>query len=314
MSDIEHAKVVILGTGPAGCTAAIYAARAMLQPLMVAGMQPGGQLTITTEVENYPGFREAVQGPWLMEQMQAQAEHLGTRVEYDLISSVDLARRPFALTGDSGKRYSADALIIATGAQAKWLGIPSEEKFKGFGVSACATCDGFFFKEKKVVVVGGGNTAVEEALFLTNFASQVTLVHRRDSLRADKTNQTRLEQNPKTRIVWDSVVEEVVGGGEPKHVTGVKVKNIKSGAVETLPADGLFVAIGHTPATEIFRGQIDMDEEGYIRTAPDSTKTSVPGVFAAGDVKDRVFRQAVTAAGMGCMAALEAERFLAGGH
>jgi thioredoxin reductase (NADPH) len=314
MSDIEHARVVILGTGPAGCTAAIYAARAMMQPLMIAGMQPGGQLTITTEVENYPGFRDAVQGPWLMEQMQAQAEHLGTRVEYDLISTVDLARRPFALTGDSGKRYSADALVIATGAQAKWLGIPSEETFKGFGVSACATCDGFFFKEKKVVVVGGGNTAVEEALFLTNFASQVTLVHRRDSLRADKTNQVRLEQNPKTRIVWDSVVEDVLGGGEPKHVTGVKVKNIKTGAVDTIPADGLFVAIGHTPATEIFRGQLDMDEEGYIRTAPDSTKTSVPGVYAAGDVKDRVFRQAVTAAGMGCMAALEAERFLAGGH
>jgi thioredoxin reductase (NADPH) len=314
MSDSEHAKLIILGSGPAGCTAAIYAARAMVQPLMVAGIQPGGQLTITTEVENYPGFREAIQGPWLMEQMQAQAEHLGTRVAYDLISVADLARRPFVLTGDTGKRYTADALVIATGAQAKWLGIPSEERFKGFGVSACATCDGFFFKEKKVVVVGGGNTAVEEALFLTNFATDVTLIHRRDSLRADKTNQMRIEQHPKTRIVWDSVVEEVLGAGEPKTVSAVRVRNLKTGVADTLAADGLFVAIGHTPATEVFRGQLDMDSEGYIRTVPDSTKTSIPGVFAAGDVKDKVFRQAVTAAGMGCMAALEAERFLAGGH
>ncbi|HXJ02436.1 MAG TPA: thioredoxin-disulfide reductase [Micropepsaceae bacterium] len=314
MSDTEHAKVLILGSGPAGCTAAIYAARAMLEPVMVAGLQPGGQLTITTEVENYPGFKEAIQGPWLMEQMQAQAEHVGTKVEYDLIASADLARRPFILTGDSGKRYSTEALIIATGAQAKWLGLPSEERFKGFGVSACATCDGFFFKGKKVVVVGGGNTAVEEALFLTNFATEVTLVHRRDTLRADKTNQMRIEQNPKTRIIWDSAVEEVVGSGEPKIVSGVRVKNLKTGASDLLAADGLFIAIGHVPATEIFRGQLDMDEEGYIRTAPDSTKTSIPGVFAAGDVKDKVFRQAVTAAGMGCMAALEAERFLAGGH
>jgi thioredoxin reductase (NADPH) len=314
MSDTLHAKVLILGSGPAGCTAAIYGARAMLEPVMVAGLQPGGQLTITTEVENYPGFKEAIQGPWLMEQMQAQAEHVGTKVEYDLISSADLARRPFVLHGDSGKRYTADTLIIATGAQAKWLGLPSEERFKGFGVSACATCDGFFFKGKKVVVVGGGNTAVEEALFLTNFATEVTLIHRRDSLRADKTNQMRIEHNPKTRIVWDSVIEEVVGAGDPKIVSGVSVRNLKTGASDTLAADGLFIAIGHTPATEIFRGQIDMDEEGYIRTAPDSTKTSVPGVFAAGDVKDKVFRQAVTAAGMGCMAALEAERFLAGAH
>jgi thioredoxin reductase (NADPH) len=314
MSDSEHSKLIILGSGPAGCTAAIYAARAMMEPLMVAGLQPGGQLTITTEVENYPGFREAIQGPWLMEQMQTQAEHLGTRVVYDLISSADLARRPFVLLGDSGKRYTADSVIIATGAQAKWLGIASEERFKGFGVSACATCDGFFFKGKKVVVVGGGNTAVEEALFLTNFATDVTLIHRRDSLRADKTNQMRIDQHPKTRIVWDSVVEEVLGAGEPKIVSGVRLKNLKTGAVDTIAADGLFVAIGHTPATEIFRGQLDMDEEGYIRTAPDSTKTSIPGVFAAGDVKDKVFRQAVTAAGMGCMAALEAERFLAAGH
>jgi len=286
----------------------------MLEPLMVAGMQPGGQLTITTEVENYPGFAEAIQGPWLMEQMQAQAEHLGTKVAFDLINSADLARRPFILTGDSGKRYSAEALIIATGAQAKWLGLASEERFKGFGVSACATCDGFFFKGKKVVVVGGGNTAVEEALFLTNFATDVTLVHRRDSLRADKTNQMRIEKNPKTRLVWDSVVEEVLGGGEPKVVTGVRLKNLVTGKTDTLAADGLFVAIGHTPATQVFRGQLDMDEEGYIRTAPDSTRTNVPGVFAAGDVKDRIFRQAVTAAGMGCMAALEAEKFLAAHH
>jgi thioredoxin reductase (NADPH) len=314
MSDTLHAKVLILGSGPAGCTAAIYAARAMLEPVMVAGLQPGGQLTITTEVENYPGFREAIQGPWLMEQMQAQAEHVGTKVEYDLISTADLGRRPFVLHGDSGRRYSAESLIIATGAQAKWLGLPSEERFKGFGVSACATCDGFFFKGKKVVVVGGGNTAVEEALFLTNFATEVTLIHRRDSLRADKTNQMRLEKNPKIRMVWDSVIEDVIGSGEPKIVSGVRIRNLKTGASDTLTTDGLFIAIGHTPATEIFRSQIDMDEDGYIRTAPDSTKTSVAGVFAAGDVKDKVFRQAVTAAGMGCMAALEAERFLAAGH
>jgi thioredoxin reductase (NADPH) len=314
MTKIEHAKVVILGSGPAGCTAAIYAARAMLSPLMIAGLQPGGQLTITTEVENYPGFKEAIQGPWLMEQMQAQAEHLGTKVVLDLVSAVDLAKRPFVLTCDSGARYSADTLIIATGAQAKWLGLPSEEKLKGFGVSACATCDGFFFKGKEVAVVGGGNTAVEEALFLTNFAKDVALIHRRDSLRADKTNQTRLERNPKIRVLWNSVVDEVLGGGQPKTVTGVRVKNVKTGAIDTLPRDGLFVAIGHTPATEVFQGQLDMDEEGYIRTAPDSTKTSVPGVFAAGDVKDKVFRQAVTAAGMGCMAALEAEKFLAAEH
>jgi thioredoxin reductase (NADPH) len=314
MSDNQHAKVLILGSGPAGCTAAIYAARAMMEPLMLAGLQPGGQLTVTTEVENYPGFREAIQGPWLMEQMQAQAEHVGTRVAYDLIAAANLSLRPFVLTGDSGTRYAADALIVATGAQAKWLGLPSEERFKGFGVSACATCDGFFFKGKKVVVVGGGNTAVEEALFLTNFATDVTLIHRRDSLRADKTNQMRLEKNPKARIVWDTVIEEVIGAGEPKIVSGVRVKNLKTGASETLATDGLFIAIGHTPATEIFRGQLDMDEEGYIRTAPDSTRTSIAGVFAAGDVKDKVFRQAVTAAGMGCMAALEAERFLAARH
>ena len=313
MSEL-HAKVVVLGSGPAGCTAAIYAARAMLSPLMIAGLQPGGQLTITTEVENYPGFKDAIQGPWLMEQMQAQAEHVGTKVAFDLISAVDLAQRPFVLTGDSGARYAADTLIIATGAQAKWLGLASEEKLKGFGVSACATCDGFFFKGKQVAVVGGGNTAVEEALFLTNFATDVVLIHRRDSLRADKTNQLRLERNPKIRVLWNSTVEEVLGEGNPKSVTGIRVKNHATGSVDVLPRDGLFVAIGHSPATEIFRGQLDMDDEGYIRTVPDSTKTSVPGVFAAGDVKDKIFRQAVTAAGMGCMAALEAEKFLAAHH
>ena len=313
MADM-HAKVLILGSGPAGCTAAIYAARAMLEPVMVAGMQPGGQLTITTEVENYPGFANAIQGPWLMEQMQAQVEHLGTRVIYDLVTGADLAVRPFVLTGDSGRRYTAESLIIATGAQAKWLGLPNEEKFKGFGVSACATCDGFFFKGKKVVVVGGGNTAVEEALFLTNFATEVTLVHRRDSLRADKTNQSRIERHPKIRILWNSSIADVIGGGEPKAVSAVRVKNTATGKLSDIAAEGLFIAIGHTPATEVFLGQLDMDGDGYIRTAPDSTRTSVPGVFAAGDVKDKVFRQAVTAAGMGCMAALEAERFLAGGH
>jgi len=313
MSDI-HAKILILGSGPAGCTAAIYAARAMLEPVLVAGMQPGGQLTITTEVENYPGFATAIQGPWLMEQMQAQVEHLGTKVMFDLITGADLARRPFVLTGDSGRRYTAETIVIATGAQAKWLGLPNEERFKGFGVSACATCDGFFFKGKKVVVVGGGNTAVEEALFLTNFASEVTLVHRRDTLRADKTNQARLHSHPKVRTLWNSIVADVIGSGDPKSVSAVRIKDIATGELTDVPAEGLFIAIGHTPATEVFHGQLDMDSDGYIRTAPDSTRTSIPGVFAAGDVKDRVFRQAVTAAGMGCMAALEAERFLAASH
>jgi thioredoxin reductase (NADPH) len=312
MSETQHAKVLILGSGPAGYTAAIYAARAMLEPVLVAGLQPGGQLTITTEVENYPGFADAVQGPWLMEQMQAQAEHVGTRVEFDMVSAVDLSSRPFKLTGDGDKNYTADSLIISTGAQAKWLGIPGEEKLKGFGVSACATCDGFFFKEKKVVVIGGGNTAVEEALFLTKFASEVILIHRRDSLRADKTNQMRLEKNPKVRMIWNSVVEEILGGGQPPGVSGVRIRDVVSNAVTEEAADGVFVAIGHQPATEIFQGQLNMDDEGYILTAPDSTLTSVAGVYAAGDVKDKIFRQAVTAAGMGCMAALEAEKFLAG--
>ncbi|HWD28982.1 MAG TPA: thioredoxin-disulfide reductase [Rhizomicrobium sp.] len=309
-----HSKVVILGSGPAGCTAAVYAARAMLEPTLIAGIQPGGQLTITTEVENYPGFAEAIQGPWLMEQMQAQAEHLGTKMVQDTIASVDLSRRPFTLHGDSGQVYTADTLIVATGASANWLGLPTEGKFQGFGVSACATCDGFFFRGKNVAVVGGGNTATEEALFLTNFAQKVTLIHRRDSFRADKTNQARVMANKKIDCLFDTEVLEVLGTEEPKGVTGVKLRNTVTGSTRELAVDGLFVAIGHSPATGLFKGQIEMDETGYIKTAPDSTHTSVAGVFAAGDVKDKVFRQAVTAAGMGCMAALEAERFLAGGH
>jgi thioredoxin reductase (NADPH) len=306
-----HAKVVILGSGPAGYTAAIYAARAMLQPLVVQGSQPGGQMTITTDVENYPGFADVVQGPWLMEQMRAQAEHVGTRLVMDEVVRVELNRKPMRLTGDSGDSYTCDALIIATGAQARWLGLPSEERFKGHGVSACATCDGFFFKGKQVLVVGGGNTAVEEALFLTNFASRVTLVHRRDQLRAEKLLQQRLFSNAKIKVVWDSVVEEITGTEAPRTVTAVRLKNLKTGALSELRADGVFVAIGHVPATELFRGQLQMKASGYLVTEPDSTRTSLPGVFAAGDVKDDVFRQAVTAAGMGCMAALEAERYLA---
>jgi thioredoxin reductase (NADPH) len=305
----HHAKVIILGSGPAGCTAAVYAARAMLNPMVIAGIQPGGQLTITTEVENYPGFAEAIQGPWLMEQMQKQAENLGTKFIADTIQSVDLTRRPFKLKGDA-----ADTLIIATGASANWLGLESEGRFQGFGVSACATCDGFFFRGKKVAVVGGGNTAAEEALFLTNFAEKVTLIHRRDTLRADKTNQMRLAANKKIEVVYDTEVAEVLGTTEPKGVTGVRLKNTVTGSRHELEVDGLFVAIGHSPATGLFTGKLDMDASGYIRTAADSTHTSVAGVFAAGDVKDKVFRQAVTAAGMGCMAALEAERFLAASH
>lgn len=314
MPDTNHSKVIILGSGPAGCTAAIYASRAMLAPTLIAGIQPGGQLTITTEVENYPGFADVIQGPWLMDQMQAQAEHLGTKFISDTIASVDLSRRPFRLKGDSGDSYTCDALIIATGASANWLGLPSESKFQGFGVSACATCDGFFYRGKTVAVVGGGNTAAEEALFLTNFADKVTLIHRRDSLRADKTNQARLAANPKIDILYDSEVAEVLGTTEPKGVTGIKVRNTVTGRVHELAVHGLFIAIGHSPATELFKGKLDMDESGYIATAPDSTHTSVAGVYAAGDVKDKVFRQAVTAAGMGCMAALEAERFLAAAH
>ena len=309
-----HAKVIIVGSGPAGCTAAIYASRAMLQPTLIAGIQPGGQLTITTEIENFPGFADPIQGPWLMQQMEQQAKNLGTNFVNDVITSVDLKQRPFTLVGDSGTRYTCDTLIIATGAQANWLGLPSEQKFQGSGVSACATCDGFFYRGKAVAVVGGGNTAAEEALFLTNFAAKVTLIHRRDALRCDKTNIARLQGNPKIKLAFDREVAEVVGTEDPKGVTGVVLKNLKTGKKSKLKVDGLFVAIGHAPAAELFKGQVEMDEFGYIKTAPDSTHTSVAGVFAAGDVKDRTFRQAVTAAGMGCMAALEAERFLAGAH
>ncbi len=314
MAEARPSKVIILGSGPAGCTAAIYAARAMLEPTLFGGIQPGGQLTITTEVENFPGFADAVQGPWLMEQMQKQAEHVGTKFVSDTIIAADLAQRPFTLIGDSGTRYTTETLIIATGAQANWLGLPSEEKYKGFGVSACATCDGFFFRNKHVAVVGGGNTAVEEALFLTNFADKVTLIHRRDALRADKTNQLRLAANKKVEVIYNAGVSEVQGTDNPKSVTGITLIDTVTKAERQLAVDGLFVAIGHSPATEIFKGQLDMDESGYLLTAPDSTSTSVPGVYAAGDVKDKVFRQAVTAAGMGCMAALEAERFLSEHH
>jgi len=311
MSARHHSKVLILGSGPAGYTAAIYAARASLQPTLVKGLQPGGQLTITTEVENYPGFAEAIQGPWLMEQMQAQAEAVGTRMFDDIIVEANLNKRPFELIGDSGDVYTGDSLIICTGASARWLGLPSEEKFMGFGVSACATCDGFFFREKEVAVIGGGNTAVEEALYLTNHASKVTVIHRRDELRAEKILQDRLFRNLKIEMAWDSVLDEVVGTDMPPGVTGLKVRNVKSGEVSDLAVDGVFIAIGHTPNTELFKGQLDMDDEGYIHTAADSTATSIPGVYAAGDVQDKIYRQAVTAAGTGCMGALEAEKFLA---
>ncbi len=307
----RHAKLIIIGSGPAGYTAGIYAARAMLKPLLITGMQPGGQLTITTEVENYPGFAEPVQGPELMEAMRQQAENVGTEIVSDLITEVDFSQRPFRMKGDSGTEYTADAVIIATGAQAKWLGLPSEEKFKGFGVSACATCDGFFYRDKKVIVVGGGNTAVEEALFLTNFASEVILVHRRDELRAEKVLQKRLFENPKIKVMWDTVLEEVLGTEMPKAVTGARLKNVKTGEITEIAVDGIFIAIGHAPATEVFKGQVEMNERGYIKIACWSTKTSVDGVFAAGDVADEKYRQAVTAAGMGCMAALEAEHWLA---
>jgi thioredoxin reductase (NADPH) len=283
----------------------------MLKPVVIQGVQPGGQMTITTDVENYPGFADVIQGPWLMEQMQAQAAHVGTEFVMDHIVRVDLSRRPFRLEGDSGDIYTCDALIIATGAQARWLGLPSEEKFKGHGVSACATCDGFFYKGKQVAVFGGGNTAVEEALFLTNFASKVTIVHRRDAFRAERIMQERLFKNPQIEVIWDSVLDEVTGSEDPKSVTGVSVKNVKTGKITRVPVDGVFVAIGHAPATELFKGQLEMKDSGYLVTEPDSTRTSIPGVFAAGDVKDDIFRQAVTAAGMGCMAALEAERYLA---
>ncbi len=306
----KHTKVLILGSGPAGYTAAIYAARAMLKPILVYGSEPGGQLTTTTDVENYPGYSKVIQGPWLMEEMKGQAKAVGTEMIQDHISKVDLSKKPFQAIGDSGQVYTADSIIISTGAQARWLNLKSEKEFRGFGVSACATCDGFFFKEKEVAVVGGGNAAVEEAMFLTKFASKVKLIHRRNELRAEKMLQAKLKANKKIEIIWDTVVEDVVGTKDPKAVTGIKIKNIKNNKVSELKVDGLFIAIGHDPATSIFKGQIKMDKEGYIITNPDSTITNVPGVFAAGDVKDKIFRQAVTAAGMGCMSALEAEKYL----
>ncbi len=306
-----HAKVIIIGSGPAGYTAAIYAARAMLEPVMIQGLQPGGQLTITTDVENYPGFADVIQGPWLMDQMKAQAEHVGTRIVNDIITQVDLDVRPFRLHGDSGTVYTADSLIIATGAQAKWLGLPSEQKFQGFGVSACATCDGFFYRGKQVLVVGGGNTAVEEALFLTNFAEKVILVHRRGEFRAERILQDRLFKNPKIEVRWNTEVVEVGGSAMPPSVNGVTLRDTKTGRTYDQPIDGVFVAIGHAPATSIFAGKLDMKPGGYLQVRPGTTQTNIPGVFAAGDVTDDVYRQAITAAGMGCMAALDAERFLA---
>ena len=306
----KHTKVLIIGSGPAGYTAAVYAARAMLKPILVHGMEPGGQLTTTTDVENFPGFAEAIQGPWLMEQMREQAKAVGTEMIEDHIASVNLKSKPFEAVGDGGQKYTADSIIISTGAQARWLNIESEQKFRGFGVSACATCDGFFFKDKTVVVVGGGNAAAEEAMFLTKFASKVQLIHRRDSLRAEKLLQQKLMENKKIEIIWDTVIEEVIGDKEPKNVTGLKIKNVKTNKTKELKIDGLFIAIGHDPATELFKNQLEMDNENYLITKPDSTATNIPGVYAAGDVKDKTFRQAVTAAGMGCMAALEAEKFL----
>jgi thioredoxin reductase (NADPH) len=311
MGKTTHAKVVIIGSGPAGYTAAIYAARAMLEPVLIQGIQPGGQLTITTDVENYPGFADVIQGPWLMEQMQKQAEHVGTRIVTDHVTKVELAQRPFRLICDSGDVYTAESLILATGAQARWLELSSEQKFKGYGVSACATCDGFFYRGKEVIVIGGGNTAVEEALFLANFASKVTVVHRRDSFRAEKILQDRLAKNPKISVIWNSVLHEVHGTENPLKVNGATLQQVKTGALTKMTVDGVFIAIGHSPASELVVGQVDMKPSGYIKTAPFSTATSVPGVFAAGDVTDDVYRQAVTAAGQGCMAALEAGHFLA---
>ena len=310
----EHAKVLIVGSGPAGYTAAIYAARAMLNPILVSGMEPGGQLTTTTDVENFPGFSSVIQGPWLMEEMRKQAEAVGTIFHNDVIKHVNFSNKPFELIGESDTIYSADSVIISTGAQARWLNLDSETKFRGFGVSACATCDGFFYKDKEVVVVGGGNAAVEEALFLTKFASLVTLIHRRDSLRAEKLLQQKILSHPKIKIVWNSVVKEVTGTENPKGVTGIVIENTKDKSISNLKTHGVFVAIGHDPATKIFKEQIEMDAEGYVITKPDSTETNIKGVFAAGDVKDKIYRQAVTAAGMGCMAALEAEKFLSGNH
>jgi thioredoxin reductase (NADPH) len=311
MSAPVHAKVVIIGSGPAGYTAAIYAARAMLEPVLIQGLQTGGQLTITTDVENYPGFADVIQGPWLMEQMEKQALHVGTKIVSDLVTRLETAQRPFRLTCDSGDVYLADAVILATGAQARWLGLPSEAKFQGGGVSACATCDGFFYRGKEVIVVGGGNTAVEEALYLTNHASQVTIVHRRDHFRAERILQERLFKHPKIKVIWDSAVDEICGTENPNKVTHVRLKNVKTGALTDVKADGVFIAIGHAPATELVKDQVKLKPSGYVEVAPNSTATSVPGLFAAGDVADETYRQAVTAAGLGCMAALEAERFLA---
>jgi thioredoxin reductase (NADPH) len=311
MTNSISTRVAVLGSGPAGLTAAIYAARAGLSPIVIQGIQPGGQLTTTTDVENYPGFREVIQGPWLVEEMQAQAEHVGTKMVWDHISSVDLSRRPFRLTGDSGTHYFADTLVIATGAQARWLNLPSEEHMKGRGASACATCDGFFYRGKKVAVIGGGNTAVEEALYLTNHSHDVTLIHRRDSLRAEKILQDRLFANEKIKVIWDSEVVEFVGGGDPEALVGLDIRNKRTGEVSRLEVEGAFVAIGHEPATELFKGQLDLDKDGYINVELGTTKTNVPGVFACGDVMDKVYRQAVTAAGTGCMAALDAEKYLA---
>jgi thioredoxin reductase (NADPH) len=308
----RHAKVIIIGSGPAGYTAGIYAARAMLKPLLIEGIHPGGQMTTTTDVENYPGFADVIQGPWLMDQMRVQAEHVGTEIVRDHILEADVKRRPVTLKGDSGTVYTADTLIIATGAKARWLGLPSEERFKGYGVSACATCDGFFFRGKKVIVIGGGNTAVEEAIYLANIASHVTLVHRRGALRAEKILQERLFANPKIEVMWNSELHEVLGIENPRTVTGAALKNTQTGSIVTVPADGIFIAIGHEPQSELFKGQLDMKPSGYILVKPFSTATNVPGVFAAGDVTDDVYRQAVTAAGLGCMAALEAEKYLAG--
>jgi thioredoxin reductase (NADPH) len=307
----RHTRCLIIGSGPAGYTAAIYAARALLQPVLIAGIQPGGQLTITTDVENYPGFADVIQGPWLMDQMKAQAEHVGTEFVADIVLTADLSQRPFRLTTDSGQDWTADTLIIATGAQAKWLGLESEARFQGFGVSACATCDGFFYRGKQVLVVGGGNTAVEEALFLTNFASKVTLVHRKDELRAEMILQQRLLAHPKIQVIWDSVLDEVTGDTEPMGVTGARLKNLKTGETHQVVCDGVFIAIGHAPSSDLFKGQLETGPGGYLKVRPGSTATAIEGVYAAGDVTDDVYRQAVTAAGMGCMAALEAVRFLA---
>lgn len=312
MSDKTHYKVIIIGSGPAGYTAAVYTARASLEPLLITGIQPGGQLSITTDVENYPGFAETIQGPWLMEQMSAQAANMGTEIINDYVSHVDFSKHPFTLSTDSGKTFTADSIILATGAQAKWMGLASESKFQGFGVSGCATCDGFFFRNKKVIVIGGGNTAVEEALHLTHHASEVTLIHRRDSLRAEKILQDRLLKHPKIKVMWNTVLEEVLGTDSPKNVTGVKLKNVLTNEVFEQEIDGVFIAIGHSPNTAIVKDKIELDSEGYIITKPNSTQTNIPGVFACGDVQDKIYRQAVTAAGTGCMAALEAAKFLDG--